>query len=308
MRLLVSDLYLNDAIDNFVLSPANEVPARKIPITVYAEKYMEGINLDGQYDDFFREVRSDDTVLYQLSSGDPGFERLMRLPCWRKTVFCHNMTPGYFFCPFSSEVADLLDEGRASLKLLGLLGSNDAVSANSAYSLNEVLPYLDVSVFRAHISPFTGRILKRIRLDEGQEVCADTGHPYLLTVGGLMPHKNLEEGLALYDRLRQYIPELECIIMGAGSWPYEKKTKMEAAEYSKKGTHIRLVGQTNNAEASRLFSGVYALLCPSLHEGSCVPIVEVVSRGIPIPAFGQPAMWETLGGQGILVSEQASQE
>ena len=39
LRLLVSDLYLNDAIGNFVLSLADEVPARKIPITVYAERY-----------------------------------------------------------------------------------------------------------------------------------------------------------------------------------------------------------------------------------------------------------------------------
>ncbi|EFV43791.1 hypothetical protein HMPREF0179_02397 [Bilophila wadsworthia 3_1_6] len=308
LRLLVSDLYLNDAIGNFVLSLADEVPARKIPITVYAERYMEGINLDGQYDDFFREVRPDDIVLYQLSNGDPGFERLMRLPCWRKIVFYHNMTPGHFFRPFSSEIADLLDEGRTSLKLLGLLGSNDAVFANSAYSLSEVLPYLDASVFRAHMPPFTERILKRIQLDEEQEVCAGAGHPYLLTVGRLVPHKNLEGGLALYDRLRQYIPELEYVIMGAGFWPYEKKIKIKAAEYSKKGAHIRFAGQTDNAEASRLFSGAYALLCPSLHEGFCVPIVEAMSRGIPILAFDQPAMWETLGGQGILVSEQASQE
>lgn len=308
LRLLVSDLYRNDAIGNFVLSLAEEAAARGIPTAVYAERCMEDFSLNGNYEDFFREGRPEDIVLYQLSNGDPGFERLMHFPCWRKIVFYHNITPGHFFRPFSSEIADLLDEGRNSLKLLGLLGSNDAVFANSAYSLSEVLPYLDASVFTGHMPPFTEHILERIQSDGKDETGIAQDHPYLLTVGRLVPHKNLDGGIALYNRLRQHLLDLGYVIMGAGFWPYEEKIRRTATKYNENGAHIWFAGQTSNTEASRLLGGAYALLCPSLHEGFCVPIVEAMSRGIPVLAFNHPAMLETLGGQGILVSEKASEK
>jgi glycosyltransferase involved in cell wall biosynthesis len=48
----------------------------------------------------------------------------------------------------------------------------------------------------------------------------------------------------------------------------------------------------------------HAFLCMSEHEGFCVPLVEAMHFGVPIIAYAQEAVRETLGGAGVLVYEK----
>jgi len=55
------------------------------------------------------------------------------------------------------------------------------------------------------------------------------------------------------------------------------------------------------AELNACYRAADVFLCMSEHEGFCVPLVEAMHFGVPIVAYAQDAVAETLGGAGILV-------
>jgi glycosyltransferase involved in cell wall biosynthesis len=293
LRLVVSDLFPGDAIGNFVLGVAARMRREGAPCALYAQRRAPSLPVDGDYAAFFRDAEPGDILLYQLSNGDPGFAPLMNSPC-RRVVYYHNITPGRFFRPYDAATADLLDKGRAGLPLLA---GADAVFANSAWSLAEVSPYLANGASRGVMPPLAAGAAVR----PAGEVPApghDLPTPYLLNVGRVIPHKNTVGALRTYAALRERMPELSCVVMGGGFGAYEREAREAAAAL---GAGIRFTGRVDAAEARRLFAQAAGLLCASLHEGFCIPLVEAMESGLPVFAVKQPAVRETLGGAGLLL-------
>ena len=58
------------------------------------------------------------------------------------------------------------------------------------------------------------------------------------------------------------------------------------------------------AELNACYRAAAVFLCMSEHEGFCIPLLEAMHFGVPIVAYAQEAVAETLGGSGVLVREK----
>jgi glycosyltransferase involved in cell wall biosynthesis len=305
LHILISNLYLCDAIGNFVRSVAGWAENLCIPCFIYTKHHSPSIVIYGDYSAFFRKVGRDDVLFYQLSNDDPDLADLMTAPC-RRVVYYHNITPAYFFHPYHPDIADMLSRGRAALPLLS---EADAVFANSSWSLAEIAPYLRTDTLRGVMPPLTEKMLDRMAPAQSSPAKV-LPRQYILTVGRVVPHKNIIGGLRLFVELQKRLPCLHYVIMGGdgGIEGYSQEVRQAAAGLGGLSAYISFVGQTDDEEAAAWFRNAAALLCMSRHEGFGVPLVEAMACGVPIIALDQPAVRETLGAGGLLLAGENPEE
>ena len=294
---MVSDLYREDAIGNFVLGLHSLFEEKGILSAVYAERNGKNITTNGTYTDFLSHVRSEDVLFYQLSNIDRRFNELMDSEC-RKIVYYHNITPGHYFAPYLPDVAKRLDLGR---KQFVRLNEVDAILANSEYSLAEVTPFATEHTHIKAIPPVLPKIVERLQfptIPTFPSFLPDNA-PYLIMIGRITPHKRYEDAVHIFTRLRQHIPEMHLIM--AGSWcdPYVKKLKKDIKNCNETAGFIHL---TNHISTKALQSALHfaqGLFCTSAHEGFGVPILEAMALNRPVFAHKQPAVQELLDGTGV---------
>lgn len=295
VRLVLSDLFREDAIGNFVLGLEQLFIDAGILCKIYAERSGADTHIAGTYSDFFAEVEEKDLLFYQLSNIDKSFDRIVSVPC-KKLFYYHNITPGYFFEPYDEALAMRLDQGREQFSKLHRV---DGMLANSQFSLKEVIPFLREGAYANSVPPVTASVLSRLSFSSANSESFPIESPFLLMLGRLVPHKSYDDAFLLMDILRNDYPDMHLYCVGAQYSPYVQKLKKktESAKY------IHLTGQIPSTRLQSFFSHAQGLLCMSDHEGFCVPVLEAMGLGVPVFAHSQDAVKELLGGQGCLLEK-----
>lgn len=295
LRIVVHSLALHDAVGNFVLSIAEKATEIGCCYELYAEHAAPGSVPISSYTQLYNDMTAEDTLLYHLTFGDPALPQIMALP-GRKLIYYHNMTPGHLFRPSFPYIADELDAGRRSLPCIR---QADGVFANSEWSLADIEPFIREGAISGVMPPFTPSLLERFHIPIVRTSPLDG--PYLLSVGRLAPHKNLEYALSLVAAVRRLCPELRYVVMGSGPEDYRQHLQ-GCAERLELGASVLFTGALPDQEAGVWFTHAMGLLCTSLHEGFCLPLVEAMALGVPVFVTPQPAVIETLAGSGFLLS------
>jgi glycosyltransferase involved in cell wall biosynthesis len=302
VHLVVSDLYIGDAIGNFVLAVYDYLCSRGIGCRLYAERKGEVPHDVEPYAAFFARVEQADTLFYQLSNHDPAFAALMRVPC-RRVVYYHNITPGEYYRSYSQETADLLDLGRNELPLAA---SAHAVLANSHYSLAELEPFLSLKVPRLVFPPFLEEQL--LPLQREGEAASVKNEPYLLVLGRVAPHKGIEDGLNIFTRVRAEFPALRLLVVGGFFEPYVEELRQQVAADPVLEKAVTFTGALPANEVRGLLRGASGLLHTSVHEGFGIPLLEAMLAGVPVFAAPRAAAPETLSGAGVPVDPDKPDE
>lgn len=303
LHIVLLGLYEHDAIGNFTRAIATRMKIAGHSCAIYAQDHSPSLRITGTYDDFFANVHPQDVLLYKLSDEDIQFPRLMEAPCQR-VVYYHNITPGHFFRPYDAGIADMLDRGRKSLHIVS---QAHAVFANSAWSLEELRPYITTGALCGVMPPLTEAMFDHFEKNTWHKTVPDwLPIPYLLTIGRLVPHKNIAWGLKQFAALRSHIPNLTYAIVGGdgGVGTYAQELSRLASTLGEAQNGIRFVGEVTDEAAALWLHHATALLCVSRHEGFGVPLVEAMLQGVPVVALSQPAVNETLGGAGLILEEQ----
>ncbi|MBI4055702.1 MAG: glycosyltransferase family 4 protein [Elusimicrobia bacterium] len=125
--------------------------------------------------------------------------------------------------------------------------------------------------------------------------------PYLLFVGHLRANKNIERMLLAFERLlaAQNLPNLSLLLAGG-------RTSQDSGIFRllSKGPlkdRVRWLGYVPDSELPSLYSNALALLCPSLHEGFGLPVLEALARGCPVLASEIPVFREICGENAVYV-------
>lgn len=302
IHVVLLGLYEHDAIGNFTRSIAAHLRSSGFCCEIFAEDHSPSLSTAGKYADFFASVKPCDTLLYMLSNDDGELSRLMRVPC-RKIVYYHNITPGHFFRPYDAGIADMLDNGRQKLPLIS---GADAIFANSAWSLSELQPYISPRATANVMPPLTEEMFSRFESPQAYSPeHIELPDYYLLTMGRIVPHKNIAWGIRQFIELRKRIPQLTYAIVGSdgGVGTYAKEVRHLADTLGGAGGAIQFVGEVPDGAAPLWIRHAAALLCASQHEGFGVPLVEAMLQGVPVMAMSQPAVIETLGGAGLILDE-----
>jgi glycosyltransferase involved in cell wall biosynthesis len=154
-------------------------------------------------------VERDDLVLYHHGIASGLVAKLLHLPCRRGVVF-HNITPARFY--EGSRLASALAAGRAQLAALaghvdvsiGVSRFNAAELAASGHGNVHVVPLL-VEPERFSSSEADVGLERRLRA---------LGSPRILTVSRVVPHKRVEDLLALHAELLRLAPKAHLVVAG----------------------------------------------------------------------------------------------
>jgi len=113
--------------------------------------------------------------------------------------------------------------------------------------------------------------------------------PFALTLALKRPHKNLKrllDALALIPRDRRPV-----LVLAGHATPYERELRKHAAHLSL-DEDVRFVGWVPNDELEGLYRASTCFVFPSLYEGFGLPVLEAMSRGVPVACSDRGALLE----------------
>jgi glycosyltransferase involved in cell wall biosynthesis len=122
---------------------------------------------------------------------------------------------------------------------------------------------------------------------------------YFLYVGNAYPHKNLENLLAAFDRVKKNgsNPEIKLILVGKGDH-FTERLKEFAHTFASHESII-FFGEATEAELFAIYTHANAFVFPSFIEGFGLPAIEAVACGCPVVCSDIPIFHEILGNKAV---------
>jgi L-malate glycosyltransferase len=240
-------------------------------------------------------------LLYQLSIGS-GVADIFRQRSERKFVNYHNITPADLLEAWVPAVGEEVRWGRAQLRDLAPV--TEFAIADSVFNEHELqavgyrwtatVPLLlDLDGFAGSPDP---ALAERLGAQKAQ------GGTDLLFVGKVSPHKgqhDLVKALAAYRRL--YDPQARLHLVG-GAISDEYRTALEGfAAGLDLLDAVDIAGSVTHEELIAYYVASDAFVCLSNHEGFCVPLLEAMYHRLPIVAYTNTAVPETVQGAGLIL-------
>ncbi len=128
-----------------------------------------------------------------------------------------------------------------------------------------------------------------------------TGRRYVLYVGSLKPHKNVDTLVASFRRLT---PETGLELWIAGQWRNEERHRRRLEDQvSAAGLkrRVRFLGGFPDSAQAALLGGAAVLAAPAWEEGFGLPPLEALAHGTPVVASRRGAQPEVLGDAAVYV-------
>jgi glycosyltransferase involved in cell wall biosynthesis len=125
----------------------------------------------------------------------------------------------------------------------------------------------------------------------------------LLCVAQKRPYKNLG---VLVDALAALPPDVLLVLPGS-STPYELQLRERARQLGL-GERVRFPDWLSDALLEGLYGCASAFALPSLIEGFGLPVVEAMSRGVPVACSNIPALTELAGDAALTFDPQRQED
>jgi glycosyltransferase involved in cell wall biosynthesis len=129
--------------------------------------------------------------------------------------------------------------------------------------------------------------------------------PLALSVSAMRPHKNLArllEALALVSAERRPL-----LVLPGYPTPHEAELRRRAAALGL-AEQVRLPGWVSAAELEGLYAAADAFVFPSLYEGFGLPVLEAMSRGVPVACSDRGSLAEVAGDAARLFDPESPKE
>jgi glycosyltransferase involved in cell wall biosynthesis len=136
----------------------------------------------------------------------------------------------------------------------------------------------------------TERVRQRYQLD----------HPFVLYVGNIKPHKNLERLIEAFGRARlDGPPGLKLVVIGDEVSKYP--TLRQMVHRHKLDKHVRFLGFQPQETLASFYCLAGAFVFPSLYEGFGLPPLEAMACGTPVITSNVSSLPEVAGDAALLV-------
>ncbi|MBW2448638.1 MAG: glycosyltransferase family 4 protein [Deltaproteobacteria bacterium] len=131
-----------------------------------------------------------------------------------------------------------------------------------------------------------------VRLALGQVL--DSESPLYLSVGTLEPRKNHRLLLDAFEGLWAEGSDARLVLVGRAGWGWEYlRDRIQA--HPERGRRLFVFEDLSDAELARLYERATAVVCASFAEGFGLPVVEALTRGVPVFASNIPSHLEVGG-------------
>jgi glycosyltransferase involved in cell wall biosynthesis len=123
---------------------------------------------------------------------------------------------------------------------------------------------------------------------------------YVLFVGLLKPHKNVQGLISAYARLSQEVRNrYQLVIVGKKDRSYpdlERLTREMSLEQ-----RVIFTGYVSDGDLEALYACAGLFVLPSFNEGFGLPVLEAMAHGVPAIASNRASLPEVVGTAGVLV-------
>jgi glycosyltransferase involved in cell wall biosynthesis len=243
------------------------------------------------------KVQPGDVVLYHHGIASQLANEVLHLPCKKGLVF-HNVTPARFYSP-GTPLHEALLHGRA--QMAGMARLVDVAIGVSPHNVAELTAagHANVHCVPLYVEPERFDV---DHADHGYSLELRGGHPHVVSVSRVVPHKRVEDLLSLHQELLRIAPEARLTVVGAYAGGNTAFRALKQRARALRG--VRFTGKISHAELVAAYRSADVYVSMSEHEGFGVPLVEAMASDVPVLAFGAAAVPETLGGAGLVFDEK----
>ena len=297
--VIASSTFINsDAVGHDIIGQFECLKEEGFEAYIYAENYDSSTSpLISK--DSIKFLKDKDTVLsyHHAFYWEEGVELLKDANC-KKVIKYHNITPGYFFLPYSFGHFKSCLLGRMQNQELVSIGI-DMILCDSSFNAKD---FLDIGFPKDRsrvVAPFH-------KIHDFENAKADIktldklsdGKINVFFVGRMAPnkgHKNILYTAYYYKLL--FGSNIRFTIAG-GVDPqlngyYKELTKL--ADSLGIGDIVESIGRVSFKELKSYYLGSHIFLLLSEHEGFCIPILESQYFKLPLIAYSSSAIKETIG-------------
>ncbi len=244
------------------------------------------------------EARGGDVTILHFATASPMSAAFGTVPGAR-VLHYHNVTPARFFAPFDAGLARAAAAGRTELAALS--GRVDLAVGASDYNRRE----LDTLGFgRTAVVPLLldlDRLTHALRVPALEWLLQD-GLTNILFVGRIAPNKRIEDHIRLAEHYKRYV-DVSYRFIFVGRYDvvpgYYESVRAMVSTYRMLPERFWFTGPVPDRELAAYYRNAHAYVSLSEHEGFCVPLVEAMAMDVPVLAFAETAVPETLGGAGV---------
>ncbi|MFA5248366.1 MAG: glycosyltransferase family 1 protein [Patescibacteria group bacterium] len=122
---------------------------------------------------------------------------------------------------------------------------------------------------------------------------------FILYVGNVYPHKNLEFLLEVFKKFHEKRPDLKLVLVGREDYFYQRlKKKAEELNLWRddiSASSVIFPGYVLDAELEVLYHQALFYIFPSLYEGFGLPAMEAMAKSCPVASSNRSALPEILG-------------
>jgi glycosyltransferase involved in cell wall biosynthesis len=299
----VDEFSTHDGIGNDILGIEAILKQLNIESFIVCRKsYSDSKNIISHFSEL-PDTSKDIHILHYGGYGYPihRFEELKG----RKILRFHNFTPFYYFQKFlSTDIANIFiqNELRLEIELYSLLNICDRIWGDSEYNLQTLFSgarkysvhkkkAITIPIFRKYI--VENKIKNEIY--------------YKITfIGRWSCNKKLEDIFYLLYYLKKINPDYKLEIIGKQITILSNYTKYlnALAKNLDIEKNIEFLDNISEEEKNIRLQKSDFLISMSEHEGFGIPLLEAMGNGIPVFAYSQEAVKETLMNSGILFTKK----
>ncbi|PZV09182.1 MAG: hypothetical protein DCF32_02955 [Leptolyngbya sp.] len=305
VHMVVNNVYERDGVGNFVIALYKLLRQHEIPCQLYAEGYESYLeSLVNPLDRLAKIVKPSDIIFVHFSIYLPNLDKIAALTC-QKIICYYGITPPDLLSTFDQNLANQCQWGYDQGPLVRHFQKLAAISNASAKVVNS---FLDAPRSVAIIPPV-------LNLHKWENIASEptTLPPYrrrFLYVGRVVPHKKIDDLIRLYSAYHALDPNSCLLVTGFNDFGNYKVMLEALLEEQPRSARERIyfLGPVSDGQLKFLYQNVDAFWIMSEHEGFCIPLVEAMAFELPIFAFAQSAVRETLGESGLVFYQKDMQK
>ena len=308
--IVTPSLEPNDAVSNDVLEQREHLIFANYQVEIFSEFCHTTIQplLAKKEDVALWILETDNILLYHHSVYWKIGEILFQMSRCKILLKYHNITPYFFYKKYQPFIFNVTEQGREQTERLVKSNKVKWYIGDSQYNLNELIVFGANKKQCKVIPPFIllQNFEKATPVKKTQQELKKDEFINLLFVGRIVPNKGY---LHLIRVLKSYIyfyGTKVCLhLVGGVNLELKKYYKLLEDEIHKYklGQFIKFHQQIDINALHSFYQSADVFLVLSEHEGFCVPILEAQYHHLPIIAWDQCAVGETLGKGGLLFQD-----
>jgi len=293
-------LHVNDSISNSIIFQKKFFNKRGFNCAIITEQnFLETKDSIFQFSDY--KINKNDIIIYHYAGMCDFFKKIYKLSN-RMIIYYHNVTPAVYYKNYDQKIYTGLLEDDENFQ--SLVKKNENIISVSNFSK---LKLMSMDFTNISVIPILFDFVDYSKLSNCNNFTKNKNDIFLINVGRILPHKNQFELIKIFKKLTIEYPNHNYKLFFIGDVNLFHSYYNICLDYINAHgiKNIYFTGMLSNTERNYFYANADVYVSTSLHEGFCMPMIESMNHNIPIVAYANAAIPETLNNIETLVYDSS---